>query len=110
MHQPPEGNDDEGEQHEHEIIECDVALEVEGDDAEIGRLARDAEQSVLAAGERIGLDSNGPEDLGEGNGHEGEVDASPVRDEEPDDDTGKARRRDRRYKTDPQIGRQVELA
>ena len=43
------------------------------------------QQAVLAAGDGVRLDGNGPEDLAEGDGQEGVIDAAPVRDEEPDD-------------------------
>ena len=77
--------------------------------AEIGRQPRDLQQAVLAAGDPVRLDRQRPEDLAEGDGHEGIVDAAPVRDEQRHQRAGQSRDDERRGKTDPEIGDDIEL-
>src|SRR4029453_4454109 len=86
------------------------AAEIEGDDAEVGRRARDPQQPVLAAGEIVGLDGDGPENLREGDGHKGVVNATAMRDKQRDQDAGDERSNRRGGEGDPQVGREVELA
>jgi hypothetical protein len=61
------------------------------------------------AGDGVGLDGHGPEDLAEGDGHERVVDAAAVRDEESYQQTGNPSGEDRREKASPQIRAEVEL-
>src|SRR5215211_4196943 len=73
MGQPPQANDRRHEHHEDKIVERGVARQVEG-------------------GEAVRLDRHEPEDLAEGDGHEGVIDAAPVRDEGRHERAGDAAR------------------
>ena len=88
VHQPPQQQRDDHEDDEHEVEEGDVALEVDGANAQRGRQPLDLEQAVLAAGDAVRLDGDEPEHLAEGDGHQRVVDAAPVRDEERDEGAG----------------------
>ena len=58
----------------------------------------------------VRLDRERPEDLAEGDGHEGVVDAAPVRDEQRHQRAGQRRDQRGRQQADPEIGDDVELA
>ncbi len=74
--------DGEGEADQHEIVErVGVGENVDLEGAEIQRLAREAAQPVVAAGDRAPLEGDVVEDLPEGDRHHGEVDAAPADDQ-----------------------------
>ena len=82
----------EREAEQHEIIEGVGVVDRMsiGEEAEIERLAREAAQPVIAAGERAPLEGDVVEHLAEGDRHHGEIDAAPAHDERAEDRAGEA--------------------
>ena len=109
MHDAPQQQRDADEDREHEIVEGDIALQVERGDAEGDGQPLDLEQAVLAAGDAVRLDGDEPEHLPEGDGHQRVVDAAPVRDEERDQHAAESRRQHGDREADPEIRHEVEL-
>jgi hypothetical protein len=109
VNQPPQQQRDAHEDHEHEIEEGHVALEVDGANAQRCRQPLDLKQAILAAGQPMRLDRDEPEHLAEGDGHERVVDATAVRDEERNEGAGGCGRSYRHPEAKPQAGGDIEL-
>ncbi len=82
-----------------------IVVQVDGRDAEVQRRTRDAEQPVLATGDPAQLDRAEPEDLPEGDGHQREIDAAPVRDHGADQRAGDGRGQHRGPEAAPEADR-----
>src|SRR6516225_9283819 len=81
--------DGDGEEHQDEIVEgLVIAQDVDLGEAEIQRLAAPATQPVIAPGDVVPAEGDEVEDLAEGDGDHGEIDAAQPHDEGADDGGG----------------------
>src|SRR6185437_2137379 len=82
--------DRERKAEQHEVVEGEVVVEdVELEEAEIERLAMEAAQAVVAAGQRAPLEGDVVEHLAECDRHHGEIDATPAHQQQSEDGTAK---------------------
>src|SRR5207247_10471077 len=74
---------------------------VDGEPGELNRLALEPAESVIAAGDRVPAKYDEIEDLAEGDGHHGEIDAAQAHDERADDRASKGADGDAHQDSEP---------
>ena len=96
------------EAEQHEIVEgVRAGQDVELEEAEVDRLAREAAQAVVAAGERAPLEGDVVEHLAEGDRHHGEIDAAPPHDQQAEDRAADAAEQDAAEHRERRARRQI---